>query len=111
MAESDSYRNLAIEAAVWPVSLAGGIVAIGLSRSPFRYRLVLSFVLAITAMIIGYLGFFTPFSFWPRIVYTWTNGDYRVGVDLNRFFGAPLAFGAVGLWLAISRSWKLNRRV
>jgi hypothetical protein len=106
---AEAYRNLLIEGAVWLVSLVGGVLAIGLSRSPYRHRLTLSFVLAVSAMIIGYLGFFTRFSFWPRIAYSWSNGDYRIALDLNKFFGAPLVFGAVALWLAVSRAWKLNR--
>ena len=105
----ESYRNLLIEAAVWLASLIACVVAIALSRSPFRNRLVLSSVLALAAMIVGYLGFFTPFTFWPRIAYTWTNGDYRVALDLNKSFAAPLALGAVALGIAVSRTRKAKR--
>jgi hypothetical protein len=101
--------NLGVEAAIWMAGLIAGIVAISLSRGPSAKRLTWSFVLALAALVIGWLGFFTPFSFWPRIAYSWTNGEYQIALDLNRFFGAPLAFGAVALWLAISRSWKLRR--
>ncbi len=108
MDESAAYRNLIIEAVIWLAGLAGCFVALVLSRSPSRNRRILSFILATTSMLIGYLGLFTPFTFWPRIAYSWANGDFRVALDVNRFFGVPLALGAVALWLAIYRRGKLK---
>jgi hypothetical protein len=104
-----SYLHLIIEAAICVGGLISGIIAISLSRGPSLKRFVWSLALALAAIVIGWLGLFTPFSFWPRIAYSWTNGDYRIAMDLNCFFGAPLAFGTVGVWLAISRSWRLKR--
>jgi hypothetical protein len=105
---SASYRNLAIEAAVLLASLIGVVVAIALSRraSP---KLVLSFVLALVALAVGYVGLWTPFEFVPRIGYSWANGDYRLDIDVNRFFLVPLVLSLFALLLLAWRYWRSNR--
>ena len=88
-----------------------GVATAALALSLFcsRNRLLVPFFLAVAAMVVGQLGFFTPFTFWPRIAYTWTNGQYHVALDLNKLFSAPLALGAVALCLVVSRAWKAKQ--
>jgi hypothetical protein len=106
---SASYRNLAIEAAVWLASIIGVVIAIALSCRASPKRLVPSFVLALFALAAGYLGLWTPFSFLPRIAYSWANGDYRLDIDVNQFFIVPLVLGLVALVLATWRYWRSSR--
>ncbi len=63
---AEAYRNLLMEGPVSLVSLVGDILAVGLSRSPYRHRLTPSHVLPVSTIVIVYLEFFTPFSFWSR---------------------------------------------
>lgn len=93
---------LAIEAAVWLGALLASIVALTLICRTTLRSPAISYVLVAGALVIGYLGLLTPFSFWPRIFYCQTDGDYQFAFELNRLFAAPLAFGAMALVATIS---------
>ena len=104
-----SYRNLAIEAAFWLASIAGCAVALILNRRAPPKWPVVSLMLAVVALTVGCIGFWTPFSRVPRIVYTLSNDDFRFRVDLNRFFVVPLVVGLFALLLVAWRYWRSKR--
>lgn len=100
---SETYRNLLIEAAVWVASLAGCAGALALSRrDPPKWPL-LSATLAVITLAIGCIGLWTPFAVLPRIAYSWTNGNFRLSLDLNEFFVVPLVLGLLAVLLAFWR--------
>jgi hypothetical protein len=94
--------RLAVEATVWILAFLGSIVAIVLTCRTTLRGPTISYILAGTALVVGYLGLLTPFPFFPRIVFCQADGEYQFAFELNRLFGAPLALGAVALVGAIS---------
>jgi hypothetical protein len=107
--EFESYRNLAIEAAVWLASIVGCAVALILSRRAPLKLSILSLLLALIALTVGYVGLWTPFSVVPRIAYTSSNDHYHWALDLNQFFVVPVVLGLISLVFAVSRSCPSSR--
>jgi hypothetical protein len=93
---------LAVEATVWILAVLGSIVAIVLTCRTTLRGPTISYILAGTALVVGYLGLLTPFPFFPRIGFCQADGESQFAFELNRLFGAPLALGAVALVGAIS---------
>jgi hypothetical protein len=106
---SESYRNLLIEAAVWVASLAGCAGALALSRRDPPKWPFLALTLSVLTLVVGCVGLWTPFSVVPRVAYSWTNGGFRLYLDLNQFFVVPLVLGSLGILLAVWRRSHSNR--
>src|SRR5262245_9242706 len=89
--------------ATWLMATASSVVAIFLGVQPSNRRLRLAMVLAITAMVIGYLGFgrWSPFRFFPQVGYAYTSNTFEFQLASSWFFVGPLVLGAAALLLAV----------
>lgn len=101
-----AYTSLAFLGLIWLFSLVCGLVPIlGGRREPLRgfWRRV---CFALGAIGLGCLGMWPPFSLWPRLEYSWTNGASSVTIDFSWFYVVPLVLGVVGLALLVQRRRK-----
>ncbi len=83
----------------WILSVVIGVFAVMGSRRVASQRGWLPLGLALIAIAIGVVGFWTPFSMWPRLAYTWANGDFSVTIDFSWFFALPLLLGVLAVVL------------
>src|SRR5262249_43293757 len=86
-------------------ALAAAIGAIFVSLEDAPSRPGLASALAFVALAIGYLGFgrWSPFRFFPRVGWMWSEGDERIYLASGWFFVAPLLLGTAGLGLLVFR--------
>jgi hypothetical protein len=106
----DPYLDLEIEAGVWLVTVVGCGVATLLSRQAPPKCPALSLILALLALVVGALGLWTPFSFLPRLGYSWIDRDERFHfyIEVNQFFVVPLVLGTLLSLLALWRRWRVE---
>ena len=99
---------IAILILTWLLSVVSSVLALVFSCFKSGRRFALSVVLAVIAMVIGYLGLghWTPFSLFPQVAYVWSSDSFEFSIVSSWFFVAPLGLGAIALVLAI---WNRNR--
>src|SRR5436190_1371061 len=93
-----AYTGLAFLGAVWLGGVLAGVFAI---RASSRQSLWRFWVLFLVALGIGAVGFWTPFSFWPELAYTWANDSFSITIVFSWFFLAPMALAGVALLLRL----------
>jgi len=99
-----AFPVVAFLGAIWLFSVLAGAFAI---RASSRQSLWRFWVLFLVALGIGAVGFWTPFSFWPELAYTWANDSFSITIVFSWFFLAPMALAGVALLLRLrNRSTK-----
>jgi hypothetical protein len=95
--------HLIILTIAWFLALASAIGAIFVSLEETPPRPGLAAILALGALVIGYLGFgrWSPFRFFPQVGWMWSEGDERVYLASGWFFVAPILLGSTALALLI----------
>ncbi len=101
--------HILLVAVIWLLAFASSVLAIALALLAQRRGLRWAAFSAITATLVGSMGFsaWTPFGFFPEIGYTWSSGPFEFSLRSGWLFTAPLVLGAIAFLLTV---WKHRTR-
>lgn len=94
--------------ALWLASVVCCFFALVITYRSLAQRFWFAVFPALFAVIIGTLGIWAPFSWWPQISYTFSMGGIQREIDFSWPFAAPLILGGLILVFA---SWKRFKNV
>lgn len=102
------YLMAGFLAFVWLASVGCcflALVAFFRNLPPRFYRGIMP---AMAAIVIGVIGVWAPFSWWPQVSYSFSLGGSQHAIDFSWPFAAPLALGVITLLLLL---WKKRQRL